>query len=268
MKTTYLMKITYLPRMAFVVSSVIFLHHSATAVPTSVDLGTASSFAVLAGAGITITGPTTITGDIGTHPTASITGLENLTLNGVNHADDAVTVQAKSDLVVAYDDAAGRSPDVIYVDGFDLVGLTLTPGVYNSPSSLFLSGTLTLDAQGNPDAVWIFQAGSTLITASDSTVNLINGADACDVFWQVGSSATLGTDSYFVGSILALTSITLTTGAEVDGRVLARNGAVTLDSNTITRSNCDTPSVPETGSTLLLLGSVLTGLAHLRRKLA
>jgi len=263
-----------IPAGLFLILTVMLLHQNAAAIPTTVNLGTASSFAVLAGAGITVTGPTTIRGNIGTFPTTTITGLGNVTLTGVNRGGDGVTQQAKNDLVTAYNDAAGRSANVSYAGGFDLVGLTLVPGVYNDTSSLFLSGTLTLDAQGNPDAVWIFQAGSTLITASGSKVALINGADSCNVFWQVGSSATLGTGSSFMGNILALTSITLTTGAMVDGRVLARNGSVTMDSNTTTDSTCDTDTggggtgVPDAGSTLLLLGAGLAPLVALRRRIA
>jgi uncharacterized repeat protein (TIGR01451 family) len=206
-----------------------------------VNLGTATSFAVLAGSGITNTGPTTITGDVGTFPTTTETGFGSVTLIGTNHAGDAVTQGAKTDLTTAYNDAAGRGP-TIPVSG-DIGGQTLVPGVYNSASSLGITGTLTLDAEGDPDAVFIFQMVSTLVTASGSNVNLINGAQACNVFWQVGSSATLGTGSAFRGNILALTSITATTGATVEGRLLARNGAVTLDTNTITISVCATPTV-------------------------
>lgn len=222
-----------------------------------VEFGSASSFAVLAGTGITITGPTAITGDIGTYPTTTITGLGTLTLDGVNHGGDEVTQSARSALLSAYNDAGGRAYDLIYAGGFDLVGQTLNAGVYRSDSSLALSGTLTLDAQGDPDAVFIIQTGSTLITASGSQVNLINGAQMANIIWQVGSSATLATGSYFVGNILAHDSITLTTGATVDGRVLALNGAVTFDSNTVV--------VPE-GSTFCLLGIGLVGLATVRRR--
>jgi hypothetical protein len=236
--------------------TVIFPHENARAIPIVVNLGSASSFAVLAGSGITVTGPTTITGDIGTYSAPSITGLGNVTLNGANHASDGVTAQGQIDLGQAYVDAAGRSSDITYGGGFDLVGLTLPSGVYGSSSSLFLSGNLTLNGEGNPDAVWIFKTGSSLITASDSLVSLIGGAQACHVFWQVGSSATLGTGTDFVGNILASESITLNTGATVDGRILAQNGAVTLDQNSVTRSDCETaPSnVPDKGNTILLLG--------------
>ncbi|GEP43213.1 hypothetical protein BGE01nite_25040 [Brevifollis gellanilyticus] len=211
----------------------------------AVDLDSAAPFGVLAGAGITITGPTTIQGDIGSFPTLSITGLPNLTLTGVNHGGDSITQDAKVDLISAYNDAAGRTPTTTYGSIFDLGGLTLTSGVYNDPSSFGLTGTLTLDGLGDSNAVWIFQAGSTLITASNSMVNLINGAQASNIFWQVGSSATLGTNSDFAGNILASADITLNTGAEIQGGLYALNGAVTLDSNNII-------AVPEPGSAVLL----------------
>ena len=242
--------------------AVMVLHQDATAATATVGLGAASSFGVLAGAGITITGPTTVTGDVGTFPTTSITGLENLTLNGVNHGSDAVTQNAKNDLVTAYNATAARAFDILYGPIFDLGGLRLVSGVYSGPTSFGITGTLTLDAQGNPDAVWIFQAGSTLITASGSTVALTGGAQACNVFWQVGSSATLGTGADFVGNILALDSITLNTGASVDGRVFARNGSVTMDNNNAV-AGC--LAVPEPGS-MLLLGSGVAMLFAFRRR--
>src|SRR5665811_1338785 len=196
-----------------------------------VNLGTTSSFAVLAGETITNTGPTTINGDVGLHPGTAFTGRTSVTVNGAVHLADAVALQAKSDLVTAYNDAAGRTPVTTIVT--ELGGRILTPGVYAS-GTFGITGTLTLDAQGDPNAVFIFKTGSTLITASGSSVNLINGARFCRVFWKVGSSATLGTNSHFVGHIFALASITATTGATVEGQLLARNGAVTLDTNTIT----------------------------------
>ena len=202
-----------------------------------VNLGTATSFAVLAGAGITNTGPTTIIGDVGTFPITTESGFGTVTIIGTNHAGDAVTQGAKTDLVTAYNDAAGRVPFTVVFG--DLGGQTLAPGVYQSASSLGITGILTLDGQGDPNAVFIFQMGSTLTTASEnSSVNLINGAQSCNIFWQVGSSATLGTNTTFQGTILALTSITATTGAVVNGRLLARDGAVTLDTNTITTTIC------------------------------
>ena len=220
---------------------------NAVAAPSPVALGTAGSFAVLAGTGITNTGPTTVTGDIGTFPTTSVSGATSLTLNGTNHAGDSVTQGAKTDLVTAYTTAAGEGPTTAIPA--DLVGKTLTPGVYNSAAAIGLSGVLTLDAGGDPNAVWVFQAGSTLITSAGSKVVMLNGAQSCHVYWQVGSSSTLGTNSTFIGTIMALTSISLQTGAKLDGRALARNGAVTLDSNTITRSVCSTTSTtsPSTG---------------------
>jgi hypothetical protein len=222
-----------------------------------VNLGLASGFAALAGSGITITGATTVNGNVGVYPTTTITGLENLTLNGVNHGGDSVAQSAQSALLSAYNDADGRAYNLIYAGGFDLVGQTLNSGVYRSDSSLALSGTLTLDAQGDPNAVFIIQTGTTLITASGSHVVLINGAQAANVIWQIGSSATLASDSYFVGNILAHDSITLNTGATVDGRVLALIGAVTFDGNVVT--------VPEP-SMLQLFGIGIVSLAALTRK--
>jgi hypothetical protein len=198
-----------------------------------VVLGTAADFAVLAGTTVTNTGPTVVNGDLGVSPGSAVTGFPPGVVNGTIHAADATAAQAQLDLTAAYNDAASRTPTGPLPAAIG--GLTFTPGVYNAPAAVGLTGTVTLDAQGDPNAVFIFQIGSALTTASGSVVNLINGAQACNVFWQVGSSATLGTGSTFAGNILALTSITVTTGTTVDGRTLARNGAVTLDTNTITR---------------------------------
>lgn len=218
---------------------------SAQAASAPVPLGSAKSFVVLAGAGITNTGPTTLKGDLGTFPTKKITGAGSLTVTGTNHHGDAVTQHAKTDLVTAYNTAAGEGP-TSPISG-DLTGKTLKRGVYNSASSIGLTGALTLDGEGDADAVFVFQAGSTLTTGSGSRVNLINGANACNVVWQIGSAATLGTSSKFVGTILAKQSITATTGTTVRGRLLARNGAVTLDRNTITKPSCKAPTpVPTT----------------------
>jgi uncharacterized membrane protein YgcG len=218
----------------------------AASVQPTVGLGTATPFAVLAGSTVTNTGPSVISGDLGVSPGSAVTGFPpGQVVNGTIHAADAVAAQAQSDLTTAYNDTAGRTPADAVTS--DLGGQTLAPGVYKAASSMSLTGTVTLDAGGNPNAVFIFQAGSTLITASSSTVSLINGGSPCNVFWQVGSSATLGTNTTFVGSILALTSATVRTGSTVAGRVLARNGAVTLDDNTITRPNCAT--TPPGGTT-------------------
>ncbi len=219
----------------------------ADAAQAPVGLGTAGSFAVLAGAGVTNTGPTTINGDLGTFPTTSISGAASMTITGTNHGGDAVTQGAKTDLVTAYNTAAGEGPTTAVPA--DLGGQTLTAGIYNSASSLGLTGALTLNGGGNPNALFVFQAGSTLTTASASSVVLINGAQACNVFWQVGSSATLGTGSSFRGTILALTSITVTTGTTIVGRALARNGAVTLDTDTITAPACTTSTGTTTATT-------------------
>ena len=208
---------------------------------TTVGLGTATSFAVLAGSGITNTGSTVVNGDIGSFPTTTITGFPPGTVNGTNHGGDAVTQGAKTDLTTAYNDAAGRTP--VTTIPTELGGSTLTHGVYSSASGTFgITGALTLDGQGDSNAVFIFQMATTLTTATGSSVVLINGAQACNVFWQVGSSATLGGSTSFRGSILALTSVTLVTSTTVEGRVLARNGAVTLDTNTITRPTCAAPA--------------------------
>jgi hypothetical protein len=177
-----------------------------------------------------------LNGDLGVSPGTAISGFPPGTVNGATHSADAVADQAESDLTAAYNDAAGRTP-AASIPG-DIGGLTLTPGVYKSGSSVLLTGDVTLDAQGDPSAVFIFQIGSTLTTASGSRVRLVNGGSPCNVYWQVGSSATIGTTTTFNGNVLALTSITAKTGATFDGRLLARNGAVTLDTNTVTVGAC------------------------------
>jgi Ice-binding-like len=214
----------------------------AGAAEAPVGLGTAGSYSVLGGQTVTNTGPTKLSGDLGVSPGTAITGFPPGTVGGAKHAGDAQAAKAQSDLTIAYNDAAGRALTASVAG--DLVGKTLTAGVYKSTGPLALSGTVTLNGQGNPDAVFIFQVASTLITASASHVKVINGAQACHVFWQVGSSATLGTTSSFKGTIMALTSIAVQTGALVQGRALARNGAVTLDNDTFTAANCGTTPTP------------------------
>jgi Ice-binding-like/Carboxypeptidase regulatory-like domain len=205
----------------------------AMAVPPPVPLGTASTFAVLAGSTVTNTGSTAIDGDVGVSPGTAITGFPpGIVSGGIMHSADASAALAQSSLTIAYNDAAHR-PTTQDLTGQDLGGLTLTPGVYSFSSSAQLTGVLTLDAQGDPNAVFIFKIGTTLTTASNSSVNLLNGAGYFRTFWQVGSSATLGTGTHFVGHILAMDSITANTGATVQGHLLARTGAVTLDTNVL-----------------------------------
>lgn len=204
-----------------------------TSIDGPVNLGTATTFAVLGGDTVTNTGTSTVTGDLGVSPGTSITGIPSPgVLIGTEHATDQVAGQAQDDLTTAFNVAASLTPMTSGLD--DLVGLRLVPGVY-SGGALSLSGDLTLDGGGDPSAVWVFQAASTLVTGSGTHIDLINGASACNVFWEVGSSATLGTNSQFVGTILSQAAITATTGAQVTGRLLARTTAVTLDTNVVTR---------------------------------
>lgn len=235
--------------------------HTALAQDTPPALGTAQSFAVLAGSAATNTGPTIVTGDLGVSPGTAITGFPPGTVvGGAIHAADAVASQAQSDSGAAYVNLAGQACNEV-LTGQDLGGLTLTAGVYCFTSSAQLTGTLTLDAQGNSAAVWIFQIGSTLTTASNSSVLVINGGHQCNVFWQIGSSATLGTGTVFAGNILALTSITLTTGVNLSGRALAQNGAVTMDSNVVSISGCATAggTIPPTLGKSFSPGSITAG---------
>ncbi|MEX2308124.1 MAG: ice-binding family protein [Pirellulales bacterium] len=224
----------------------------------TIDLGTAGQFAVLAGTTVTNTGPSVIDGrHVGVSPGSAIMGFPPgiVVPPWTTHSANAFASQAQDDLTTAYNTAAGLAPTQD-LTGQNLGGLTLNSGVYFFSSSADLTGTLTLDAQGDPNAEFVFQIGSTLITASNSSVVTINGGldPGCNVFWQVGSSATLGTGTQFQGHILALASITMNTGADIfSGSALARNGAVTLDDNNITAC-----FVPEPASiTLILLGGVL-----------
>lgn len=210
---------------------------TATAATTPVPLGTTVAFAVLGASTVTNTGPTVLTGDVGLSPGTAVTGFPPGTVIGASHVEDAVALQAQSDATTAYDAAASLAPTGQV--SADLGGQTFGPGIFHG-GQLALNGLLTLDAAGDPSAVFVFQADSTFVTGAASRVALLNGASACNVFFKVGSSATLGTTSALAGTIDALGSITATTGASVTGRLLARTGAVTLDSNAVTVPTCPT----------------------------
>jgi hypothetical protein len=200
---------------------------------TAISLGTAANFEVLAGSGVTNTGKTNVTGNLGVSPGTAVTGFGPGTVSGtISTGVTSAAGTAQGDLTTAYNNAQGLTLCPITVSG-DLGGLTLTPGLYKSTSSIAITGTLTLDAQGNANAVFIFQIASTLTTASGANIVLANGAQTANIFWAVGSSATLDTTSVFKGTIMAYASITITTGAQLDGRALARVAAVTMDTNTI-----------------------------------
>lgn len=206
----------------------------------TVPLGTATSFGVIAAQAISSTGATIIAGDLGITPNnaSSVSGFTFSTppgigvVSGTPHFADAVALTAKNDALAAYNAAAAR-PCTTTISG-DLGGRTLTPGVYCSASAMGLTGTLTLDAQGDSNAVFIFQIGSALTTASASQVRMINGGQSCNIYWQIGSSATMGTGSSFLGNVLASSSVTMTTGTSSTGRLIALNGALTLDGTTVT----------------------------------
>jgi hypothetical protein len=204
-------------------------------VQEAISFGTAAStLAILAGEEITNTGETIINGDLGLSPGTSVGGFPPGIINGTIHINDDIANQAQIDLTAAYNDAAGRTAtDIVTLSG-NIGGLTLTPGLYKSTSSLAISsGDLTFDAKGNANAVFIIQIASTLTTTSGRLVILTGGALASNIYWQVGSSATFGTTSVFKGNVMAMESITFNTGATLDGSALARVGSIVLDGNTI-----------------------------------
>jgi hypothetical protein len=244
----------------------------------NVSLGTAANFGVLGGSAVTNTGPTVVNGSVGVWPGTSITGFPPGSIvpgTGTLHSGDTVAQQGQSDLTIAYNDAATRVCGTPIAGGL-LGGLTLTPGVYCMGAGN-LTGTLTLNGPG----VYIFQMASSLTTATGSQVALINGAQACGVWWQVTSSATIGTTTALSGNVLALTSITVNTGASINGRTLARNGAVTLDSGSINAcSGGPAPGVPAPAAgpvgpatpvptlsqwAMILLGTLLAAMAYWMR---
>lgn len=208
---------------------------------TAPDLASARSFGVLGGSTVTNTGVTTVTGDVGVSPGPSVTGFPpGIMVNGTIHQNDATAIQAHADADLAYDDLVNQTCDTD-LSGQDLGGMTLTPGSYCFSSSADLNGILTLNAQSNPAAIFLFQIGTTLTTASNASVVMTNGGLACKVYWQVGSSATLGTNTAFAGNILADQSITMTTSSSLSGRALAINAAVTLDTNSVSNAACFGP---------------------------
>ena len=220
--------------------------------------GTTTTYGVLAGSTITNTGATTISGtaggDVGLFPGTAYTGSGSVT--GTNHINDSAASIAQNDLVTAYDDLGVPAPTIL--SSPDLAGRTLLAGTYAATAgTLANSGNVILDAQGDPTAVFVFQAASTAITSVGSTMTLANGAQACNVYWRVGSSATIGVNSTFIGHVYALTSITANTGASITGQLLARNGAVTLDTNTITNNVCTAAATTSTaaGATTLAPGA-------------
>jgi type VI secretion system secreted protein VgrG len=256
------MKRKYIGTLAIIgLAAFLLVPSPAFAQPT---LGTAQSFAVLGGSTVTNTGTSVIVGNVGVFSGTSVTGFPpGLVTGGTIHLADGVAQQAQTDLTTAYNAVAGTACTVD-LTGLDLGGMTLTSGVYCFSSSAQLTGPLTLNFQGNPAAVFLFQIGSTLTTASTSSVVLTNiGSTTCptNLFWQIGDSATFGTGTSFVGNVLALNSITLTTSALLNGRALARNGAVTLDTNNVSIAACaggggGTADIPALSPLLLLLLSV------------
>ena len=241
--------------------------HSATvsaAVVAKVNLATAGNYSVLGSQSVTNTGPSILAKSLGVSPGTSITGFPPgiVLAPGVTDNNNPASALGRADLTAAYIDAAGRPLNGI--TPADLGGQVLQPGVYatSSKGALGLTGTLTLDGAGNKGSVFIFQTDSELVTASSSVVQLINGAQECNIFWQIGSSATLGTNSTFVGNILALTSVFVNTNVLVHGRALARNASVTLDDDVFTSPTCAPQTIPGAGSgsaqdTELLIASLL-----------
>ena len=227
---------------ALIASALAFGAPAAQAAP--VNLATATPFVVLGGQSVTNTGPSVLGGDLGVAPGTSLVGFGlPAVVNGATHVNDAVAALAQDDVTTAYGVAAGQPvAPADDLTGQDLGGKSLTAGAYRYASSAQLTGQLTLDAAGDPSAQFVFEIGSTLTTASASSVVLVNGASPCNVFWQVGSSATLGSATAFAGNVLALADISLNAGASVNGRLLARNGSVTLIDNVLDASMCQAPA--------------------------
>jgi hypothetical protein len=247
-------------------AAALFLSSLVLAVPAgaaaaAIPLGSASTFAVLGASAVTNTGPSVITGDLGVSPGTSISGFPPGGVTGTVHNADPVATAAQGDIGTAYGNAAGQSCDTD-LSGLDLGGMTLTPAVYCFASSAQLTGVLRLDAQGSPTAQWLFKVTSALTTASDAAVVLVNGGTQCtnNITWQIGSSATVGSGSIFLGNIIANTSITLATGANSTGSLYAHTGAVTMDSNKVSTCNgSQIPPPPELTISTIPSGSVGVG---------
>lgn len=235
---------------ALAILAVFALPTAAQAAP--VGLGTAGPFVVLGGTKVTNVGPSVLNGNLGISPGTELEGFGlPAVINGSTHATDEVAAKAQLDLTTAYDAAAGQPVlPANDLSGEDLGGLKLSPGTYRYNAAALLTGAVILDAEGDPNAEFVFQIGSQLTTESASSVVLVNGASPCNVYWQVGSSAELGTTTSFQGTLMALTSISLNSKATVVGRMLARNGQVSLIENTLTRPLCPTGSTtPPSGET-------------------
>lgn len=233
-------RVIYAALVSMIATSFMVIAAPGVSAASAVSLGQASNFAVLAGGGITNTGSTSISGDVGTYPTVSFSDTGTVSLSGTYHFGDATSIAAKADLATAYATAAAATPSTALVA--DLGGRTLLPGIYANPTGLGLTGTLTLDAQGDPNAVFIFQTPANLNTAAASQINIINGGQACNVFWQVGTTTDLGASSNFKGTIMTNSNFTGGPSATVLGRVLSLGGSVALNSDSITKPSCMTPT--------------------------
>ncbi|MET9406683.1 ice-binding family protein [Streptomyces sp. NPDC002935] len=240
---------------------------AASAIALPVPLGTTAFYSVLAGQGVTNTGNSVLAHDLGTHPNPSITGFPPGLVQGAVHAADANALQAKSDLIVAYNNAAGQAQDFALPAGIG-GGPALLPGVYHATAGVGITGDLILDGQGSSDAVWVFQIPESLTTATSSRILLTNGASACNVFWQIGQDASLGVTTSFVGTLMAGNDITVNQGTNVEGRLLAQVGSVTLNNNRIFLGGCaasttgGTTTGTTTGATTgggLVSGGLITG---------